>query len=407
MTLPYKNLTFQVMMGIALGIVVGIFLPTWGPNLKLVSDIFIRLVKLVVGPIIFCTIVNGISSHSDIKQAGRIGLLAIIYFEIITTFALLIGLFSTHIFKPGVGIDTSHVAASDAAKYVEAATPLSAYDHILNIFPTSFVDAFAQNNLLQILFFSIAFGIVMALLGEKVASLKSMIGQFEQIVFKLLYYIVRVAPVAAFGAMAYTISHFGTHVLANLGELILSIYTTAAVFIFVVLGIVCRLAGFRLWALLKFIKEEILVAFGTSSSEAVLPQLMKKLPHFDCCNKEIVGLVLPTGYSFNLDGTAIYLSAAAIFIAQAYGIDLTWTQQLSLIAILMISSKGAAGVTGSGFVTLAATLSATNVLPVEGLVLLIGIDRFMSEIRTITNAIGNSVATVVVSRWDAYYRNKA
>ncbi len=405
MKLPYKSLAFQVLVGIILGVLIGIFLPTWGANVKLLSDVFIRLVKLVVGPVIFCTIVNGISNHADVKAAGRIGLLAIIYFEIITTFALLIGLFSTHLLKPGVGIDVSHVDTADAASYVIKATPMSAYDHILSIFPSSFVDAFAQNNLLQILFFSIIFGIAMALLGDKVAPLKSMIKQFEQVVFKILNFIVSIAPVAAFGAMAYTVSHFGTHVLVNFGELIASVYLTAAVFIFIVLGGVCRLFGFRLWTLLKFVKEEILITVGTSSSEAALPRLMKKLESFGC-RKEVVGLVVPTGYSFNLDGTSIYLSAAALFIAQAYGIELTVLQQASIIAILMLNSKGAAAVTGGGFVTLAATLSATNMLPVEGLVLLIGVDRFMSQIRALTNVIGNSVATVVVSKWEARRRVK-
>ena len=393
-------------MGIAFGAIVGSFFPGIASPVKIFSDIFIRLITLLVGPIVFCTIVGGISNHSDVKEAGKIAITAIIYFEIVTTFALILGLLSVNLLKPGVGIDTSQVDISQISHYISGTAQLSAYDHIVNLFPNSFVDAFAKNNLLQILFFSIIFGIAMSTLGKRVQPIRAMIGQFNEIIFTLLHFIVRLAPLAAFGAIAYTISKFGVHILVSFSELILSIYLTMAFFIAVVLGSICYFSGFSLWSLLKFIKEEIVITLATSSSEAVLLQLIEKLEKFGC-SKEVVGMVIPTGYSFNLDGTSIYLSAATIFIAQAYGIELTLTQEISIIAILMLNSKGAAAVTGGGFITLTATLISTNILPVEGLVLLLGVDRFMSEARALTNMIGNSVATVVISRWEERNRSKS
>lgn len=386
-------------MGIALGVIVGLFFPDIASSVKILSDIFIRLITLLVGPIIFCTIVGGISKHSDIKEAGRIAIGAVVYFEVVTTFALLLGIISCNLLKPGVGIDTTQLDASQISHYVSSAAQLSIYDHIVNLFPTSFVEAFAKNNLLQILFFSIIVGIAMAALGKRVQPIRTMIAQVNDITFTLLHFIVRLAPLAAFGAIAYTINQFGLSVLVGFSELIFSIYLAMAFFIAVVLGGICYLSGFSLWSLLRFIKEEIVITLATSSSEAVLPQLIEKLEKFGC-SKEVVGIVIPTGYSFNLDGTSIYLSAAAIFIAQAFGIHLTLTQEIGIIALLMLNSKGAAAVAGGGFITLTATLTATNILPVEGLVLLLGVDRFMSEARALTNMIGNSVATVVISRWE-------
>ena len=397
--IPYKNLSFQVIVGILLGILVGVYFPSIAHKVKIFSDIFIRLITLVVGPIVFCTIVSGISSHDDIKEAGKIGFMAIIYFEIITTFALILGLISTNLLKPGVGIDVKSLDFSKISQFVSDSKELSFYDHILHIFPGSIFDALARNDLLQILFFSVIFGISMALLDKRVQPLKSMLDQFGKVMFKMLHLIIHLAPLAAFGAMGYTITTFGLHTLVNFAELILSVYLTILFFVFFVLGGVCYFSRVSLWSILKHIKEEILITIGTSSSESVLPRLIEKLEAYGC-SKEVVGLVIPTGYSFNLDGTSIYLSAAAIFIAQAYGIHLSIMQQFMLLLLLMINSKGAAAVTGGGFVTLAATLSVTKVLPVEGMVLLLGIDRLMSEARAITNVIGNSVATVVISKWD-------
>ena len=397
--IPYKSLTFQVVAGMVLGIMVGAFLPEVASAVKILSDIFIRLITLLVGPVVFCTIVSAISSHGDIKKAGKIALTAFIYFEIITTFALVLGLFACNVLKPGVGIDTAQADVSQIAQYLDGARALSAYDHIVNIFPKSFIDAFAKNNLLQILFFSIIFGISMAIAGKRVEPLKNMTGQFGEVIFTLLHFIVRLAPLAAFGAMAYTVSKFGVQILLSFSELIFSIYMTMIFFVVVVLGSICYFFGFNLWSLLKFIKTEAAIVFATSSSEAVLPQLMEKLEKFGC-NKEVVSIVVPTGYSFNLDGTSIYLSAAVIFIAQAFSIDLSLMQEIAIIAVLMLNSKGTAAVAGGGFVTLTATLIATNILPVEGLVLLLGVDGFMSRARALTNVIGNSVATVVISRWE-------
>lgn len=394
-----KNLSFQVVVAIILSIFVGLEFPGMSQHIKILSDIFIRLIGLLVGPIIFCTIVGGISNHSDIKEAGKIGIMAIIYFEVVTTFALVIGLVSANLIKPGVGINVSQIDVSQISHYVSTSKELSVYDHIMHVFPRSFIDALARNDLLQILFFSVVFGISVALVGSRVKGFKTLVGEFGDIMFKMLSLIIRLAPLAVFGAMSYTISTLGIHTLANLAELLLSVYVTVFLFIVVVLGSICYFSGVNLWSLLKFLKEEIFITIGTSSSEAVLPRLIQKLQAFGC-SKEVVGLVIPTGYSFNLDGTSIYLSAAAIFIAQAYGIHLSLLQEISLIGLFMLYSKGAATVTGGGFITLAAALSATNILPVEGIVLLIGIDRFMSEARSVTNMIGNSVATVVISRWD-------
>ena len=394
-----QSITLQVLVGIICGVVLGYFVPSIGPGIKILSDIFIRLIRMVIGPVIFCTVVSGIASHRDIKEAGRIGLASIVYFELMTTFSIIIGLVVVNVMKPGVGIDISHVDPSQITHYVEGAKQLSAFDHILQIVPTSIFDALARNDLLQVLFFSIVCGVAMALLGEKAKPLSLMIGTVSEVIFTMLHIVIRFAPLAAFGAMAYTVSVLGVDALLNLFQLVLTVYLTMIFFVFVVLGVVCRLSGFRLLTLLAFIKQEIIITIGTSSSEAVLPRLIERLEAFGC-EREVVALVIPTGYSFNLDGTSVYLSAAAVFIAQAYGIDLSLWQEISLVLLVMLTSKGAAAVAGGGFITLAATLSATHILPVEGLFLLLGVDRFMSEARAVTNMIGNSVAAVVIDRFE-------
>lgn len=393
-----KNLTFQVIFATIIGIAVGIFYPEIGPKVKILSDIFIRLITLIVGPIIFCTIVGGLTNQKDIKSAGKVSLFAIIYFEIFTTLALLIGLLSAQLFKPGVGIDLSVIKSMGLPQHTTVSTNVTAYTKILHLFPNAFFDAFATNNLIQILVCSVLFGIAMTLKKGATKNVKQLIQESEKIFFAILHIIIKLAPFAAFGAMAYSVATFGVGLMINFGELIISVYLAVTFFIVVVLGCVCYFSGVNLLDLLKFIKEEIVITFGTCSSEAVLPRLIEKLQTFGC-HKEVVGLVMPIGYSFNLDGTSIYLSAAIIFIAQAYAVHLTFMQELTILGVLMVSSKGAASVAGGGFVTLAATLYATNILPAEGIVLLIGVDRFMSEARAVTNMIGNSVATVVISQF--------
>jgi len=395
----YKNLTVQVLTAVTIGALLGHFYPKFAVELKPLGDLFIRMIKMVIAPIVFFTIVVGIASMGDMKKVGRVGGKALIYFEVLTTIALAIGLVVANLVKPGAGIDVTALPKGDITKYTTAAQEHSTMDFFVNIIPDNVVNAFAQGDLLQILFFSILFGIALSGFGEKGKPLVEFFDKISHAMFGVVNIVMRFSPVGAFGAMAFTIGKYGIQSMVPLGKLMASVYMTMFLFVFVILNIVAKYYGFSLWKFLKYIKEEILIVLGTSSSESALPRMMEKMERFGC-TKSVVGMVIPTGYSFNLDGTSIYLSMAVIFIAQAFNVELSIAQQLSILGILMLTSKGAAAVTGGGFVTLAATLSATNVLPVEGLALLLGVDRFMSEARAITNLIGNGVATVVVSKME-------
>ncbi|MFB0846901.1 dicarboxylate/amino acid:cation symporter [Paenibacillus oleatilyticus] len=411
MKINFKNLTVQVLIAIVLGILIGQFFPAFGVQLKVLGDMFVKLIKMVIAPIVFFTIVIGFANMGDMKKIGRIGGKALLYFEIITTFAMAIGIAVMYLVRPGSGMDVSKVGANaaDVAKYAKQAseTPHGFMDFLLSVIPDSVVGALAKGDMLPVLLFSVMFGLAMASLGEKSRPVTQFFEKLNDIFFKLVAMIMRFSPIAAGGAMAYTIGKFGIASLFSLGKMMGSVYITMILFVIVILGAVARFYGFSIFNLLKFIKEEILLVLGTSSSESALPRLMERLEKYGC-SKSVVGLVVPTGYSFNLDGTSIYLSMAALFIAQAYGIELTWLQILTLLGVLMLTSKGAAGVTGSGFVTLAATLAAIpgNVIPLEGMALLLGVDRFMSEARAITNLIGNSVATVVIAKSEKQFDNQ-
>jgi aerobic C4-dicarboxylate transport protein len=395
----YKNLTFQVLLAIITGIVVGYFAPAVAQNLKPVGDTFINLIRLVIAPIIFLTIVIGIANMGNLKKVGRVGGKALLYFEIVTTLALAIGLIVANVIRPGDGVDFKPSGSSDIAQYQVQAKEMNWVDFFLHIIPSNIFDAFAKGDILQILFFSVLFGIGLSKLGSLGHSIILFFEKLSTIFFNILSLIMKLAPLGAFGGMAFTIGKYGLQTLLPLSILMLSVYTTMFLFIFVVLNLIARYYKFSLWKFLVFIKEELLIVFGTSSSESVLPRMMVKLEKFGC-SKSIVGLVIPTGYSFNLDGTTIYLSMAVIFLAQVFKVNLSLGQQLTIIGILMLTSKGAAAVTGGGFVVLASTLSAIQVIPVEGLALLLGVDRFMSEARALTNVIGNGVATVVISKME-------
>lgn len=401
MRINFKNLTVQVLIGIVIGIAIGFLFPEFGSKLKVLADIFIKLIKMLIAPIVFFTIVIGIGNMGDVKKVGRIGGKALIYFEIISTFALAIGLVIVNIIKPGSGFNTSAVKGGDISQFTQQAKETShgAIDFIMGIIPDNFVAALAKGDLLPILFFAVLFGIATSMLGEKGKPIVKLFEQFTEVFFKIVNMVMKISPIAASGAMAYTIGNFGIGSLFSLGKLMAGVYITMILFIIGILGIVAKLYGFNILKFIAYIKEEILLVLGTSSSESALPRMMERLEKYGC-SKSVVGLVVPTGYSFNLDGTAIYLSMAAIFIAQAYNVNLTIWHQITLMGILMLTSKGAAGVTGSGFITLAATLSAFPSIPVEGIALLLGVDRFMSEARAITNLIGNGVATVVVSKME-------
>ncbi|MFB6465482.1 C4-dicarboxylate transporter DctA [Cytobacillus sp. Hz8] len=399
MKINFRNLTVQVIIGIILGIIIGFAFPEFGAKLKVLADIFIKLIKMVIAPIIFFTIVIGIGNMGDLKKVGRIGGKALIYFEVVTTFALAIGITVVSIIRPGHGFNTKAATGADVAQYTKAAAETSHgfMDFILGIVPENAVAALAGGDLLPILFFAVLFGVSAAMLGEKVKPVISLFEKISEIFFMIVNIVMKVSPIAAFGAMAYTIGNFGIGSLVSLAKLMGSVYLTMAIFIIVVLGLIAKMFKFNIFSYLKYIKDEILLVLGTSSSESALPKMMEKLEKYGC-SKSVVGLVVPTGYSFNLDGTSIYLSMATVFIAQAYGVHLSVIQLLTLLGILMLTSKGAAGVTGSGFITLAATLAAFPMIPVEGIALIIGVDRFMSEARAITNLIGNGVATIVISK---------
>jgi aerobic C4-dicarboxylate transport protein len=393
----YQNLTVQVLVAITLGVLLGLAAPDTGKAMKPLGDTFVNLVKMVIAPVIFLTIVLGIANMSDLKKVGRVGGKALLYFEIVTTFALAIGLIVVNVTKPGRGLDVTSLAKGDVSRLTEQGKAMSFVEFFTHIVPSSAVDAFARGDVLQVVFFAVLFGVALAAMGERGRQLSDVLERLSEVIFRIVALVMKVAPIGAFGAMAYTIGAFGVRALLPLGRLMLDVYVTMALFIFVVLNLILRRFGFSLWEYLKFIREEILIVLGTSSSEAALPRMLDKMERYGCA-RSVVGLVIPAGYSFNLDGTSIYLSMATLFIAQAFGVDLTIGQQLTVLGVLMVTSKGAAGVTGSGFIVLASTLAAMRVVPIEGVAIVLGVDRFMSEARAITNLIGNGAATLVVAR---------
>ncbi|RYZ24037.1 MAG: C4-dicarboxylate transporter DctA [Chitinophagaceae bacterium] len=393
----FKVLYIQVLLGIALGVLAGWLFPSFAPAAKLISETFINAIRMVIAPLIFITIVLGIAGAGDVKKVGRVGLKALIYFEIVTTLALLIGLFTANWVRPGAGIAPPKAAGAAAATAAKAGADMNWGEFFSHIVPANIIEAFAKGDILQVLFFSVLFALGLRGLGLAGGPVLHGFELINKVLFNILKMIMKLSPLGAFGGMAYTIGKFGFGTLAVLGKLLLTFYATGLLFIFVVLNLVCRYYRISLWKLLVYIKEEILIVLGASSSEAVLPSVMQKLTAAGC-KKDVVGLVIPTGYSFNLDGTTIYLSMSVIFLAQVFGVDLSIGQQATVIGILLLTSKGAAGVTGSGFIVLTSTLAALKVVPVEGVALLIGVDRFMSEGRALINFIGNAVATVVIAR---------
>ena len=397
----YKNLYFQVLVGIALGILFGIIDPGRAAAMKPLGDGFIKLVRMLIAPIVFTTVVVGIAHMGAMKDVGRIGLRALIYFEVVSTIALVIGLIVVTVLKPGIGVgfDPATADVSSVKEYTTASSHLSTVDFLLNVIPDTVVGAFARGEVLQVLLFAVLFGLALLRLGPRVETLVAVIASASDALFNVVGIIMRLAPLGAFGAMAFTIGRYGLGSLVSLGKLMLGVYVTCLLFVFIILGAIAAWTGFSIFKFLRYIGEEILIVLGTSSSESALPRLMAKLEYLGCA-KPVVGLVVPTGYSFNLDGTSIYMTMAAIFVAQASGVQLTWGQELGILGVLLLTSKGAAAVTGSGFITLAATLAAFPAIPVAGLTLLLGVDRFMSEARAITNLIGNAVATMVVAKWD-------
>jgi aerobic C4-dicarboxylate transport protein len=397
----YKVLYVQVLIAIVLGALVGAFWPDLAKNdwIKALGDGFIKLIKMVIAPIIFCTVVSGISHIQDAKKVGRIGVKALVYFEIVSTFALMIGLIVGNLVRPGAGFGNAAANAQAVATYADQAKAQKSVDFILHIIPDTVVGAFANGEILQVLLFSILFGFSIMTLGERGHTIRAFIDDAAHSVFGVISIVMRAAPFGAFGAMAYTIGKFGTGAILNLIGLIATFYVTAALFVFLVLGIIARIAGFSILKFLAYIKDELLIVLGTSSSESALPSLMEKLERLGC-SKSVVGLVVPTGYSFNLDGTNIYMTLATLFIAQALGYDLTLSQQLTILIVAMLTSKGASGITGAGFITLAATLTVVDPRLVPGMAIVLGIDKFMSECRALTNLCGNGVACVIVAWWE-------
>ena len=396
----FRSLYVQVLIAIAIGIALGVFYPGLGSAMKPFGDGFIKLIKMMIAPIIFCTVVLGIAGMEDMKRVGKTGGFALLYFEVMSTVALVVGLFIINIVRPGAGmnVDPATLDTKAVAAYAEPGKLGSATAFVLNIIPATVVDAFAKGDILEVLFFAVLFGFALHALGGKGSLVFDVVEKTSSVLFRIVGIIMKVAPLGAFGAMAFTIGTYGFGTLANLAKLMATFYATCLVFIFIVLGIIARLHGFNILRYLRYIKDELLIVLGTSSSEAALPSMMERLESLGA-GKQTVGLVIPTGYSFNLDGTAIYLTMAAVFIAQATNTSLDVWHQIVLLAVLLLTSKGAAGVTGSGFIVLAATLSAVGTVPVAGLALILGIDRFMSEARALTNLIGNGVATLVVARW--------
>lgn len=396
----YKVLYFQVICAIVIGVLLGHFAPHIGEMMKPFGDGFIKLIKMIIAPVIFCTVVTGIAGMDDMKKVGKTGGLALIYFEVVSTIALIVGLFIVNVCQPGAGmhIDPASLDSKAVSAYTGPGKMQGTVDFLLHIIPSTVVGAFAEGEILQVLFFSLLFGFALHKMGGRNSLVFEIIDKSSRVLFQIVGMIMRVAPLGAFGAMAFTIGKYGLASLIPLAELMGTFYLTCLLFIFGVLGLICRWHGFSVLHYIMYIKEELLIVLGTSSSESVLPRMMDKMEKAGV-TKSVVGLVIPTGYSFNLDGTAIYLTMAAVFIAQACDVQMTLLQQLTLLAVLMLTSKGAAGVTGSGFIVLAATLSAVGHVPVAGLALILGIDRFMSEARALTNMIGNGIACIVVGHW--------
>jgi aerobic C4-dicarboxylate transport protein len=396
----YKSLYFQVLCAIAIGVLLGHFYPTTGAAMQPFGNGFIKLIKMMIAPIIFCTVVLGISGMESMKKVGKTGAIALVYFEILTTFALVIGLLIVDFVRPGVGMNVNPATLDmkSVAAYTGPGKMQTTTQFLMDVIPDTIMGAFAKGEILQVLFFAIFFGFALHMVGDRGKAVFTFIEQINRVLFRIVNMIMRVAPLGAFGAMAFTIGKYGLGTLVQLGKLMGCFYATCLLFIFVVLGTVCRLHGFGVVKYIKYIKEELLLVLGTSSSEAALPAMMEKLEKAGA-HKSVVGLVIPAGYSFNLDGTCIYLTMGAIFIAQATNTHLDLLHQLTLLAVLLLTSKGAAGVTGSGFIVLAATLSAVGNVPVAGVALILGIDRFMSEARALTNLIGNGIATLVTAKW--------
>jgi aerobic C4-dicarboxylate transport protein len=407
MKVNFRSLTTQVLIAIVIGIIFGALFPKTGADLKVLSDIFVKMIKMVIAPIIFLTIVAGIAGMGDMKKVGRIGGKALLYFEIVSTFSLAIGILFAAIFKPGSGFN-AHGAKGDISQFTQQAADSSHsfMDFIMGIVPDNFFGALASGQLLPILFLAVLFGIALSGLGESGKPVLSLLEKLSEVFFRIVNIIMYYSPIAAFGAIAYTIGQFGLGSLVSLGKLFALTVLAMVVFIVVVLGLIARFYGINIFKFISYIKEEIFLVLGTSSSESALPRMVEKLEKYGC-SKSVVGLVIPTGYSFNLDGTSIYLSMAALFIAQAFGVHLSFAQEATLLGLLMLTSKGAAGVTGSGFVTLAATLTAFPAVPVAGIALLLGVDRFMSTARALTNLIGNGVATVIISKSEKEFDDNA
>ena len=397
----YQVLYVQVLFAIVCGVLLGIFYPKLAVDMKPLGDGFIKLIKMIIAPVIFCTVVAGIAGMQDMKKVGRVGGKALLYFEVVSTFALAIGLIVANLVRPGDGFnaDPATLDTKSIAQYTDKAKSQSTVDFLMNIIPNTFVDAFAKGEILQVLLIAILFGVALSMLGERGRPITKFVDDLSHVIFGVVGIIMKVAPIGAFGAMAFTIGKFGIASLLPLAKLMGSFYLTCFLFVFVVLGIIAKLTGFSIWRFVSYIREELLIVLGTSSSESALPALMRKLEKLGC-SKSVVGLVVPTGYSFNLDGTNIYMTMAALFVAQATNTELTIWQELTILGVAMLTSKGASGITGAGFITLAATLAVVPTIPVAGMALILGIDRFMSECRALTNFVGNGVATIVVSKWE-------
>ena len=396
----YQSLYLQVLTAIVIGVLLGYLYPQTGEAMKPLGDGFIKLIKMIIAPIIFCTVVVGIAGMEDMKKVGKTGGLALLYFEVVSGIALIVGLTIVNVVQPGVGmnIDPASLDTKGITAYTGPGKMQTTTEFLIAIIPNTVVDAFAKGEILQVLLFAVMFGFALHKFGGRGTLVFDVIEKTSHVLFSIVGIIMRVAPLGAFGAMAFTIGKYGVGSLLSLGKLMGTFYLTCLVFVFIVLGLIARAHGFSIWKFVKYIKEELFIVLGTSSSESVLPRMMSKMENLGA-TKSVVGLVIPTGYSFNLDGTSIYLTMAAVFIAQATNTPMTLTQQLTLLAVLLLTSKGAAGVTGSGFIVLAATLSAVGAVPVAGLALILGIDRFMSEARALTNLVGNGVATLVVAKW--------
>jgi aerobic C4-dicarboxylate transport protein len=403
----YKILYVQVLLAIVLGIIVGWLFPDLGKNdwIKALGDGFVKLIRMVIAPVIFCTVVSGIAHISEVKKVGRVAVKALVYFEVVSTFALGLGLIVANVLHPGTGFSGKTDAAA-VAGYAKQASEMKSVDFVLHIIPDSAVGGFAAGDILQVLLFSVLFGFALMALGERGDRLRSMIDDLAHAIFGVIAIIVKAAPIGAFGAMAYTIGRYGPQALGNLAGLIATFYFTSILFVVLVLGIIARIAGFSIFKYVGYIKDELLIVLGTSSSESALPQLMEKMERLGC-SKPVVGLVVPTGYSFNLDGTNIYMTLATLFIAQALNVPLSFGDQMTILIVAMLTSKGASGITGAGFITLAATLASVRPELVPGMAIVLGIDKFMSECRALTNIIGNGVACIIVAWWEGELdRNK-